>query len=101
LSTARDFPAAAEADGKVYAIGGRDSGGTKLASVEEFIPETILVDVYAATGDTLLGIDDPSGVLLNRTTGREVTGDELLARDGETIAAFTDTQSRIFRTEET
>jgi len=101
LSTARDQHAAAEANGLVYAIGGRDSGFSELASVEELAFEDIREDVYSATGDTLFGIDDPNGRLLNRTTGREVTNGTQLARNGETIAAFTDKQARVYRTEET
>jgi hypothetical protein len=84
----------------VYAIGGDDSGGTTLSSVEELAFKSF-ADVYSATGDTLLGIDDPNGTLLNRTTGREVTGGDLIARNSETIAAFTDKQARVYRTEET
>ena len=99
LSTAREFLGAAEADGLVYAIGG-DDGSNTLASVEELAFESF-VDVYSATGDTLFGIDDPNGTLLNRTTGGEVTGDSLIARDGETIAAITETNARVYRTEET
>ena len=99
LSTARRQFAAAEADGLVYAIGG-DDGNSTLTSVEELTFQSF-ADVYSATGDTLFGIDDPNGTLLNRTTGREVTGGTQLARDGETIAAFTETNARIYRTEET
>ena len=40
LSTARRNPAAAEAGGLVYAIGGRDPDFNELASVEEYDPET-------------------------------------------------------------
>ena len=84
----------------MYAIGGEDPDGNTLASVEELAFESF-ADVYSATGDTLFGINDPNGTLLNRTTGREVTGGDLIARDSETIAAITETNARIYRTEET
>jgi len=100
LSTARQNLAAAEAGGLVYAIGGEDSGGDTLSSVEELTFQSF-ADVYTATGDTLFSIDDPNGTLLNRATGREQTGDSLIAQSGETIAAITDSQARIYRTEET
>ena len=100
LSTARRRFAAAEAGGLVYAIGGEDSEGNVLASVEELEFQSF-VDVYSATGDTLFGIDDPDGTLLNRTTGQEITGGDLIARDSETIAAITEKQARVYRTEET
>jgi len=101
LSTARENLAGAEANGLVYAIGGADSGNNSLSSVEELVVSPIPEDVYTATGDTLFSIDDPNGTLLNRTTGREQTGDSLIAQNGETIAALTDSQARIYRTEET
>jgi len=100
LSTARQYLTAAEANGLVYAIGGDDAGGTVFSSVEELGFQSF-ANVYTATGDTLIGIDDPNGTLLNRATGREQTGDSLIAQSGETIAAFTDSQARIYRTEET
>ena len=100
LSTARHNLAAAEAGELVYAIGGVDSDFNELASVEE-LGFRSFEDVYSATGDTLFGIDDPNGTLLNRTTGREVTGGTQLARSGETIAANTEINARVYRTEET
>ena len=99
LSTPRRRLAAAEAGGLVYAIGGFD-GDNQIASVEELTLQSF-ADVYSATGDTLFGIDDANGTLLNRTTGQEVTGGDLIARDSETIAAITETNARVYRTEET
>jgi hypothetical protein len=101
LSTTRQDLAAAEANGFVYAIGGKDPNGNELTLVEKLIFDPIPEDVYTATGDTLVGIDDPNGTLLNRATGREQTGDSLIAQSGETIAAFVQSQARIYRTEET
>ena len=57
-------------------------------------------DAYSATGDTLFAADDPDAELLNRTTDRRVTGHSLIARDGETIAWFVESQARLYRTEE-
>jgi len=100
LSTARFRLAAAEAGDFIYAIGGLDLNFNSLSSVEELVFQSF-ADVYTATGDTLFDIDDPNGTLLNRATGREQTGDSLIAQSGETIAAITDSQARIYRTEET
>jgi len=93
--------AATDTNGRVYAIGGESTANEFAPSVERLTFTPTFVDVYSATGNTLFGIDDPNGILLNRTTGREVTGGTQLARDGETIAAVTETNARIYRTEET
>jgi N-acetylneuraminic acid mutarotase len=101
LNTARyTLGAAVDSTGSIYAIGGTDSNDNALSSVEKISRFPSLEDVHSATGDTLIGIDDPDGKLLNRTTGQEVTGGTQLARDGETIAAFTE-NGRVYRTEET
>jgi N-acetylneuraminic acid mutarotase len=101
LNTARRRFGAAAAEGNVYAVGGQGPSNNSISSVEELSFNDLFKDVYSATGDTLLGIDDPNGKLLNRTTGVEVTSEDLIARDSQTIAAVTDKQARIYRTEET
>ena len=42
MPTARRLLAAAEANGKIYAIGGNDASNTSLATVEEFFQKTKL-----------------------------------------------------------
>ena len=101
LGTGREFLAAAsDADGLVYAIGGESSENDYEPLVEQLQFGPLLVDAYSATGDTLFTADDPDAELLNRATGRSVTGDSLIARDSETIAWFAESQARLYRTEE-
>lgn len=95
LNTARERHSAAVPATGPYAISGRASGVTNTAEKLEF--EVFSEEVFTATGDTIVGLDDSSGTLTNKTTGR--TGNPQLARDGETIAALTKT-GRVFRTEE-
>jgi len=97
MNTGRSLHGSATAGGKVYVVAGKNANDSN----EELVFDELIEDVFTATGDTLVGIDDPNGKLRNRDTGRELTGDELIARDGETIAAITDVQARVYRTEET
>jgi len=100
LNTARESFAAGAVDGKLYAVGGTGTSNNTLSSVERY-QFPVFVDVHTATGDTLVDVIDPNATLRNRTTGAERTGDPLIARSGETIAALIQTQARVFRTEET
>ena len=101
LGTARRrLAGASDADGFIYAIGGWADANDYESVVEKLLYDGAPVDAYSATGDTLFAADDPDAELLNRTTDRSVTGDSLIARDGETIAWFVESQARLYRTEE-
>ena len=101
LGTARqELAGASDADGLIYAIGGRSDANDNESVVEKLVFDPIFADAYSATGDTLFAVDDPDAQLLNRTTDRSVTGDSLIARDGETIAWIVESQARLYRTEE-
>ena len=101
LGTGRRFLAgASDANGLVYAIGGASDANDYESVVEQLRFDPLFADAYSATGDTLFTADDPDAELLNRSTGRSVTGKSLIARDGETIAWVTEEQARLYRTEE-
>ena len=101
LGTERKLLAAAsDANGLVYAIGGASDANDYESVVEQLRFDPLFADAYSATGDTLFTADDPDAELLNRTTDRSVTGDSLIARDGETIAWVVESQARLYRTEE-
>ena len=72
LSTARERLAAAEANGLVYAIGGRDSDLDTLASVEEYDPET---DTWSTVASLSTGRERPvaaeAGGLVYAIGGRD------------------------------
>ena len=97
LGTGRRELAAAGADGLVYAIGGQSDANDFEDVVERSIG--VAKPVYTAGGDTLVGADDEDAIVENQDTGRR--SNPTLARDGETIAWKTDTNARLFRTEET
>jgi len=97
----RRLAAASDSNGLVYAIGGTSSSSSVESVVEQSDFNPSLPDAYTASGDTLFDVDDPNAKLENRTTGIRVTGESLIARDGETIAWFSERQSRLYRTEET
>jgi N-acetylneuraminic acid mutarotase len=102
LNTGRgDLAASVDNDGFIYAIGGRSSNNTYETLVSRSSFNKIFVDIYSATGDTLFDVDSSNAVIKNKTTSRSVTGESLIARDGETIAAFTTDNARYYRTEET
>ena len=84
----------------IYAIGGSSDANSRESLVEQLQFDPLFADAYSATGDTLFAADDPDAELLNRTTDRSVTGNSLIARDGETIAWFVESQARLYRTEE-
>ena len=96
----RGLAGASDADGLVYAIGGESDANDYESVVEQLRFDPVLADAYSATGDTLFAADDADAEILNRTTDRSVTGDSLIARDGETIAWVTEAQARLYRTEE-
>ena len=52
MNTARNYHAAAVANGKIYVLGGIGSDGNVLSSVEEFDPATNLWTTKSATGFT-------------------------------------------------
>ena len=99
LGTARlELAGASDADGLVYAIGGDSEANTFESVVEQLRFDPLFADAYSATGDTLFAADDDDAELLNRTTGRIANPN--VARDGETIAWFVESQARLVRTEE-
>ena len=101
LGTGRNsLAAASDVDGSVYAIGGNSDATEFESVVEQLRFDPLFADAYSATGDTLFAADDSDAELLNRTTDRIVTGDSLIARDGETIAWIVESQARLYRTEE-
>jgi len=97
INTPRQFHGATSAD-FVYAVGGSDSLSNILASTEKLVFEKQLEDVITLNEDTLIGIDDPDAVLENRDTNRQINPN--FAQSGETISAFSDTNARLYRTEE-
>jgi len=102
LGTGRQYLAATvDNNGLLYAIGGRSSATSYESVVEQSDFNPSYATAYSATGDTLFAVDDPNAELKNESTGRVVTGDSLIARNGETIAWFSEEQARLFRTEET
>jgi len=102
LGTARkQLAATVDNNGLLYAIGGRSSSNTYSSVVEQGDLEATLIDIYTASGDTLFAVDDSNAKIENRSTGVRVTGKDLIAKDGETIAWFTERQARLYRTEET
>jgi hypothetical protein len=100
LNTARVDSAAAGADSEIYVSGGKDVNANRLSSVEELAVQSLPEIIFTATGDTLVSTDAPEAVVRNVTTGRESIGGIQLARAGETIAFQTNTNARLFRTEE-
>jgi len=102
LGTARrELAATVDNNGLLYAIGGASSANTYESVVEQSDFNPSYATTYSATGDTLFAADDPNAQLKNESTGRIVTGDSLIARNGEAIAWFSEEQARLYRTEET
>lgn len=88
----------------VYLLGGDveydNTNRGFVADVTRTVKKDVLENAYTASGDVLVAADDSAAIIRNNTTGSEVTGEELIARDGETVSWFTDTQSYLYRTEE-
>jgi N-acetylneuraminic acid mutarotase len=86
-------------NGLLYAIGGDSSSNTYSSVVEQSDFNPSLADAYTASGNTLFAVDDPNAIIENRDTGRRENPN--VARDGETIAWFSETTARLVRTKET
>jgi N-acetylneuraminic acid mutarotase len=101
LTTARDNFAIGGIGEQAFVFAGEDNGQTALSSTEIITFSKILQDAYTASGDALVNTDGTNAEIRNETTGVQVTGEPLIARDGETISFLTSGKRRLFRTQET
>jgi len=94
IPTARQlFGVASDNNDLIYAVGGATTNDSTSDSVEKLRYSPKFADVFTASKDSIVVLDDTDGVLKNKTTGRRSNPN--VARDGETIQYISSKSSRV------